>query len=173
MKKRIALFFMMTMVFFHAHIQAQSKPPWVDKPSAVYPDLLYVSAVGSGQDRPRAEAGALGSLTAYFKQSVTSTINLIDTERQANGRSTSDSRMSQSIEAAAALDALIGAEIKNTWHDAQNRTWYAAAVMEKVRCRELYSGELDKTLDAINALIDISGGISFETIRNCQKAQGL
>jgi hypothetical protein len=139
----------------------------------VYPERLYVSAVGSGQERRRAEAGALAALAAYFKQSVTSTVNINDTERQVNGRSISDSRMSMSVEAESALDVLIGAEIKNAWYDAKNKNWYAAAVMEKAKCGELYSGELDKTIDEINALVDISGGISFETIRNCQKAQGL
>jgi hypothetical protein len=81
--------------------------------------------------------------------------------------------MSLSIEAETALDVLIGAEIKNTWHDVKNKNWYAVAVMEKAQCRTLYSAELDKTMDAINALIDISGGVSFETIRNCQKAQDM
>jgi hypothetical protein len=162
---------MMSMVFLY--VRAQDVPAWVNKPSAVYPDRLYVSAVESGRERRGAEADALGSLAAYFKQSVTSTVNINDTERQVNGRSTSDSRMSLSIEAESALDVLIGAEIKNAWHDAKNKNWYAVAVMEKAKCRELYSGELDKTTDEINALVDISGGISFETIRNCQKAQSL
>ncbi|MDR2758896.1 MAG: hypothetical protein LBB78_05910, partial [Spirochaetaceae bacterium] len=119
------------------------------------------------------EAGALGTLAAYFKQSVTSTVTITDTEKQVNGRSTSESRMSLSVEAQAALDALIGAEIKNTWYDGQNKIWYAVAVMEKARCRELYSGELNKNMDAITTLLDVSGEISFEAIRNCQKAQGL
>jgi hypothetical protein len=81
--------------------------------------------------------------------------------------------MSLSVEAAAAVDTLMGAEIKITWLDGQNKTWYAVAVMEKARCRELYSGELDKTMDEITTLLDMSGGISFEAIRNCQNAQGL
>ncbi|MDR2759960.1 MAG: LPP20 family lipoprotein [Spirochaetaceae bacterium] len=171
MKRIDILFFMMSMVFLYAW--AQDVPLWVHKPSALYPESSYVSAVGSGQDRPRAEAGALGTLAAYFKQSVTSTVTITDTERQVNGRSTSDSRMSLSVEAAAAVDTLMGAEIKNTWHDGQNNTWYAVAVMEKARCRELYSGELDTTVDEITTLLDVSGGISFHTIRNCQKAQRL
>jgi hypothetical protein len=155
------------------YVQAQDLPPWVQRPSAVYPESLYVSAAGSGQERQRAEAGALGALAAYFKQSITSTVTITDTESQANGRRASDSRMSLSIEAESALDVLIGAEIKNTWHDAKNKIWYAVAVMEKAPCRTLYSGELDKTIEAINTLVDISGGVSFETIRNCQKAQDM
>jgi hypothetical protein len=168
-KKFAPVVFLVCVGFVHA----QNRPPWVDRPSAVYPDRLYVSAVGSGQDRRRAEASALGTLVAYFKQSVTSTVTINDTERQVNGRSSSDSRMSLSIETEAALDVLIGAEIKNTWNDLRTGGWYAAAVMEKAKCKGLYSRELDKTIGEIHALIDISGGISFETTANCQKAQGI
>jgi hypothetical protein len=169
MKRLPFLFFMIGAGF----VYAQTKPAWVDKPSAVYPDHLYVSAVGIGRDRRRAESAELGSLTAYFKQSVTSTTVIRDSERQANGGSASESLMSQSVEAVAALDTLIGAEIKNTWEDTATGNWYAAAVMEKAKCSGLYSGELDKTIGEINALIDTSLGVSFETIAYCQRAQSI
>jgi hypothetical protein len=45
--------------------------------------------------------------------------------------------------------------------------------MEKAKCRGLYAGELDKTIAGIRTLVDISGGISFETIAKGQKAQSL
>jgi hypothetical protein len=170
-KKIVSLFLMAGMGFLYA--QARDAPLWVNKPSAAYPEHLYVSAVGSGQDRQRAETGALGALAAYFKQSVTSAVTITDTERQMDGRGASDSRMSLSIEAEVTLDALIGAEIKNAWYDGQNKSWYAAAVMEKAACRTLYAGELDKTMEAIKALINISGGIPFETVRNCYKARSI
>jgi hypothetical protein len=152
---------------------AQSKPAWVDNPSAVYPQRVYVSAVGYGADRRAAEHNAIGSLTAFFKQSVSSNISITDRETQVNGRSVSASEMAQSIEASAALDNLIGAEVKSVWNDTKNRLWYAAAVMEKAKCRELYAAELDKALREINALIDTTGGITFETIARCKKAQTL
>jgi hypothetical protein len=152
---------------------AQSKPEWVDNPSAVYPERLYVSAVGYGADRQAAERNAIGSLTAFFKQSVSSSVSITDRETQVNGQSVFTSEMSQSIEAGAALDNLIGAEVKSVWNDTKNRLWYAAAVMEKAKCRELYAAELDKALRDINALIDPAGGITFETIARCKKAQSL
>jgi hypothetical protein len=139
----------------------------------MYPDRQYVSAVGSGPDRLRAEAGALGALAAYFKQSVTSTVTINDTEQEVNGRSSSDSRMSLSIAAEAALEGLSGAEIRNTWNDPGTQSWYAAAVMEKAKCRGLYAGELDKSIEEIRTLIAVSGGISFETAAKGQKAQGI
>jgi hypothetical protein len=170
-KRIISLVFMVSIIC--GFICAQDRPAWIDKSSAVYPDRLYVSAVGSGRERREAEASALGALSSYFKQSVTSIINISDTETQVNGQSTSRSQMSHSIEAASALDTLIGAEIKSAWNDAKNTNWYAVAVMEKAKCGELYSGEIDKSINAVNVLVDTSGDLSFETITNCQKAQGI
>jgi hypothetical protein len=167
-KKRVSFVFFAGIIL--AYAGAQEKPAWVDTPSAVYPQRLYVSAVGSGRDRRGAETAALGNLTSYFKQSISSEINIKDTERQANGRSVSESQMSQSIAAVSALDSLIGAEIKSAWNDAKTGSWFAVAVMEKAKCVRLYAGELDKAIDEINALIDISDGVSFETISRCQKA---
>jgi hypothetical protein len=43
--------------------------------------------------------------------------------------------------------------------------------MEKAKCARLYAGELDKAIGEVNALINISDGVSFETISRCQKAE--
>jgi hypothetical protein len=152
------------------NLNAQDKPAWVDKPSTAYPEKLFVSAVGAGDSRQVAESNAKAALTAYFRQSVSSKVNISDTERQVNGSSVSESNMSQTIESVAALDNLIGAEIKNTWNDRRNNTWYAVAAMDKSVCAKLYTTELNKTISEINTLIDISEGVSLETIAKCQKA---
>jgi predicted fused transcriptional regulator/phosphomethylpyrimidine kinase len=169
--KKLCLFIALFSVGLAA--SAQSKPAWVDNPSAAYPARLYVSAVGYGANRQAAESNAVGSLTAFFKQSVSSSVRITDRETQVNGQSVSASDMSQSIEASAALDSLIGAEIKAVWNDTQNRLWYAAVVMEKAKCRGLYAAELDKAVREINALTDLSGGVAFETIARCKKARSL
>jgi hypothetical protein len=152
---------------------AQSKPAWVDNPSAAYPEQRYVSAVGYGAGREAAERNAVASLTAFFKQSVTSRVSIVDSEAQSGGRSVSRSFMSQSIEASAALDKLIGAEIKNTWNDAKNGLWYAVAVMDKSKCQKQYAALLDTAVAEIAALIDLSDGVAFASIARCRKAQGL
>ncbi|MDR1230065.1 MAG: LPP20 family lipoprotein [Spirochaetaceae bacterium] len=152
---------------------AQNKPAWVDNPSAEYSAQLYVTAVGPGADRQAAERSAIGSLTAFFKQSVRSSVSVTDRETQTGGRSVSTSEMAQSIEASAALDSLIGAEIKAVWNDTRNRLWYAVAVMDKAKCRGLYAAELDKAVREINTLANVSGGVTFETIARCKRAQSL
>jgi hypothetical protein len=152
---------------------AQNKPAWVDRPSSVYPEGLYVSATGAGPDRQSAERNAVVALTAFFKQSVTSRVSIVDTERQVNGSSFSESNMIQSVEAAAALDDLMGAEIKEAWNDTKNHMWYAAAVMDKNRCGILYASELDKTMAEIRSLIAMPEGVTFEAVSQCRRAQEL
>ncbi|MDR2701845.1 MAG: LPP20 family lipoprotein, partial [Spirochaetaceae bacterium] len=156
-------------------LHAQDRPAWVNNPSAVYPDTLYVSAVGGGRDRQTAENGAKAALVSYFRQSVSSRITIIDSEQQSGGRAVrSASDMSMSIEAAAALDALIGVEIKAAWNDAKGKTgWWAVAVMEKAQGRERYTAELNKTVNEISRLINITGGVSFNTLAKCRTAREL
>jgi hypothetical protein len=165
------------MAFFtfagFASTLAQSKPAWVESPSSVYPDRLYVSAVGAGPDRQSAERNAIAALTAFFRQSVTSRVIVVDSERQVNGASFSKSNMSQSIEASAALDSLIGAEIRETWNDTENHVWYAAAAMDRNKCAGLYAAELDKTVNEVKSLTAMPGGPTFESAARCKLAREL
>jgi len=149
------------------------RPAWVDRPSAVYPDSLYVSASGGGRTREAAENSAKGALVSYFKQSVSSRVSIEDTEVQAGGRTVqSTTATSMSTEATAALDALIGVEIKGTWNDARSG-WWAVAVMEKAQGRERYTVELNKVVGEVNLLSDISGGVTFDSIARCRSARKL
>jgi len=154
--------------------QSTPAPVWVDNPSSVYPNALFVSAVGGDKNRNAAENSAKAKLVSFFRQSVSSRITITDTEQQAGGRTVSTtSDMSLSIEAEAALDALIGVEIKTTWNDAGRKTWWAVAVMEKAQGRERYTAELNKTVNEINLLINVADGVSFNTLKKCRSAREL
>jgi hypothetical protein len=82
----------------------------------------------------------------------------------------SESRMSQSIEASSALDALIGAEIKTTWNDTKSNSWYALAVMEKTLCAGLYTGELNKAMSLRGA--ELRGILSAALVQTEARSQG-
>jgi len=150
----------------------EPRPDWVDRPSAVYPDALYVSASGGGKNREAAENSAKSALISYFKQSVSSRITIEDLDVQEKGRSVrSTTSASMSIEATSALDALIGVEIKNVWNDKSD--WWAVAVMDKAQGRTRYTAELNKVIGEINLLSDISGGVGFDSIAKCRSARKL
>ena len=171
--KKIAVFALF-YGFFTGMLPAQNKPAWVDRPSAVYPDNLFVSAVGGGQDRAAAENSAKASLVSYFKQSVSSRISIQDRVKQVGETVQSSSDMSLSIEAESTLDTLIGVEIRETWNDKRGKTgWWAVAVLEKRRGRELYSAEFNKVINEITLLSAVSGEISLVTITKCRNAKAL
>ncbi|MDR0584135.1 MAG: LPP20 family lipoprotein [Treponema sp.] len=161
------------MIGEFAALNAQTKPAWVNNPSAVYSSQLYVSATGAGAGRQDAGRNAIAALTSFFKQSVSSRVSIIDRERQVDGSSASESNMSQSIESSAMLDNLMGAEIREAWNDTVNRIWYAVAVMEKDKCTGLYNAELDKIAGEIESLIAAPEGITFEAIPRCKRAREL
>ena len=170
MKKHLVYIFLACLLV--QSLYAGGKPEWVSKPSAVYPDSRYVSAVGGGQNRAAAENSAVAALAGYFRQSVSSRTSITERESQVNSRSASRFEFYQSIETAAALDSLIGVEIRGVWNDKRGGSgWWAIAVMEKARGRERYTAELDAEIAEINRLSDIAGGVSFETISRCRTAQ--
>jgi len=172
MLKKSLLFTALWALAAAGGLGAQSKPAWAGK-IGVDAGAAALSAVSTGPDQKQAEGAALGALTAYFKQSITSSITLRDEERQEGGRTTSlVQEASQTIEAVAALDSLIGVETE-AWQDAKAKTWYAKAEMNKTKCALSYLGEISKTVAAARALIDVSGGVALETIAKCREAQAL
>jgi hypothetical protein len=169
MVKKKGLFFLFVFICFSCLSLGAQEPAWVKRPASVYPEARFVSAVGTSSERAQAETAALGLLSSFFKQSISNTIIMRESQRQEGGRTLEQSENYQSLEAISALDSLIGAEVKETYNDRQGRTWYAVVVMEKAKCAPLYLGELNRKVSEVNTLI--GGDITFETISRCQKAQ--
>jgi len=173
-KRNIGIF---CFVFLTAAVFAQGKndkPAWVDNPSAVYPEALYMTETGGGKTRDQAENAAKGALVSYFSQSIESKVTIVDTDIQIGRNTIQSSTAKLSIEAQAALDKLMGVSIKATWNDTKKKTgWHALAVMEKAQGRENYTAELNKAVAEINLLTDVSKGISFDMISRCKTAKGI
>ena len=114
-----ALILVFAGCFLCAFLNAQNKPAWVDRPYAVFPERLYVSARANGGDMVAAESNAKGALIAYFRQSISTQTRITDRGSQQNGRAVSSTEIYQLTEAVVALDSLVGLEIKDTWNTAQ------------------------------------------------------
>lgn len=134
-------------------------PEWVYAPGSVYSEDRYISAVGYGTDRESAEKNALGSLVAIFGQSVAGetmasyryteavTGGLIDMQE--------DSEINSAVKTSFSMNTLIGAEIKDRWFDGKT-TYYAIAVMDKIKSALLYSELIESNLRVIQNLTVIS-----------------
>jgi hypothetical protein len=111
-----------------------------------------------GSSQAQADQQALASLISYFSQKVQAELNLVERESQttANGRTQSSNslQVENSVQTAASMDKLIGAEIKERSDD--GRTYYALAALEKQSAVLSYSDLLASNQRQIDQLLDIS-----------------
>ncbi|MDR0539098.1 MAG: LPP20 family lipoprotein [Spirochaetaceae bacterium] len=157
-------------IHFLLPVSVYGKPAWIDSPSSTYSEHAYLAAAGGGKSRAAAENAAKINLAAIFKQSVSGTVTITDTEHQRGGKTVLNSNVySQIIETATALDTLIGVEIKETWNGGKDG-WWALAVMDKARGCERYTGELNKIINEIERLVP-DGLPALETVKHCDKAR--
>jgi hypothetical protein len=111
-----------------------------------------------GSSQIQADQQALANLVSYFSQKVQAELTLVERESQttANGRtqSSNSSQVQNSIQTAASMDKLIGAEIKERSDD--GKTYYALAALEKHSGARSYSDLLASNQRQIDQLIDLS-----------------
>ncbi|MDR3303405.1 MAG: LPP20 family lipoprotein [Treponema sp.] len=136
---------------------ASARPDWVDGTASNYPDSRFVTGVGTGNDRDAADKQALTALISYFSQKVEAEMDSIEraSETTVNGRTqTSDStQVQQHIQVSAAMDNLMGADIKERW--SEGRSCYALAVLEKAQAAQLYGDRYASNEEMIAALTDL------------------
>jgi hypothetical protein len=167
------------VVYVLAASTKPDRPAWVNKPDAVYNKNQYLSAVGHGNSRRQAESNAYVNLTGLFGQSVKSNIQSVETYREniQNGIvDISDSQeVLESIELSSSMDSLVGAAIDAVWLDETQRIYYAVAIMEKTKCREIYASLLDANNALIQKLTNLSGAdkMSFDAIEKYNLAANI
>jgi len=99
--------------------------------------------VGHATDRTMAERNAFASLVAIFGQSIYADQVITNTYQEAIRSGvvtgwTDDIAMQNTIRTSTSMDTLVGAEIREVWFDSRG-TYFAAAVMEKVKAAQLYT----------------------------------
>ena len=136
------------------------RPPWVVDVDSVYPRARYAAAVGFAGDRTTAERNALAALTAFFGQTVEVERTTAASYQQAVVNGVLDgwldtAEMRTNIRVTAEMDNLMGVEIKEVWFDSRD-TYYAVAVMEKVKAVQIYSKLIQANLNVINNLVTMT-----------------
>ena len=165
-RKAILAAILLGAAIFSAGAKSKSKekeqsgkkiPDWTNNPGKYYPSSQYFSGVGSGSSRSDAEMKAVTELAAVFGQNVQSNSAASSRMTQFIGNdntalTTSDSEISQSVKNKIAHDNLIGIEIKESFHDDKNNTWYVIAVMDKPKVTEAYRSMISKNEAQIKLL---------------------
>ena len=172
------LFSLLVLIFSCASSPNNSeKPIWVDSIDSAFSRSYFVAAVGHSSDREMAEKNAFANLASYFGQSIQSDQTIINTYQEAvkNGISAGwvdNIALRNIITTSASMDTLVGAEIREVWHDTKGNVFYAVAVMEKAKIIKLYTDMILANLDMIKNLTSMNQAekISLEGISRYQFA---
>ena len=138
--------------------QEPQTPEWVRDPYLKYDRNANVAAIGSGSSREAAEKSAFGNLVAIFGQSIQVDERVSTSYDQVVRNGALDdwsegTAINNVISTSASLDSLVGAEIGEVWGD--NREYYAVAVLNKAKARQIYSGLIASNQTIINNLVNI------------------
>jgi len=134
-------------------------PPWVNSPYSIYNELQYIARTGFASTADEAEKAALANLTAYFGVSIsdTQTINNVYIEAVRNGAAaqwSDTTSMQRTISTSSSLDALVGAEVHDTWYDGKG-TYYALALMDRARTAVIYNDMIRSNRTTIDNLVNM------------------
>ena len=141
-------------------ILSLERPVWVDSPEMAYNRNQYIIGRGQGTSQDLAERNALANLTAFFGQSVQVDQTITNTYFEAvrSGVTTDwidDFSMQNTVRTRTTMDALIGAEIREIWHDTRGNTFYALAVMDRATTAQIYADMIRANQVMIGNLINI------------------
>jgi len=141
-------------------VNSSKAPEWVTSVNNVYPKTQYVAATGFGETRAKAEESALTALVTFFGQTIQVETIVASSYKQAVTSGVisgwvDTTESNTNIKTSAAMDNLLGAEIKEVWFDSRG-TYYAVAVMEKARSARIYNELIQANLNIINNLVTMT-----------------
>ena len=131
----MALLLLASLVFL-GDAAASAKPDWVDGKSRKYPDLLYLTGVGSGDDRKSAEDAAYAAVSRIFQAEIDSRTRdwerYTQTDLRGKTKTTRDIQLEQ-ITQVATKKVLEEVSIAEVWTDEHEKRSYALAVLDRDR----------------------------------------
>jgi len=131
-----------------ASLSTGTSPRWLDALyDNQYSEDTYLCAVGSGSSREKAVDAALSSLSQVFNsqvRSVTTVLSLSTANKDEMGemKFTEQSQMMDQGSVTSSTDRIVGAQVVNTYVDANARSYVRVALHRK-RTAELYQKEID------------------------------
>jgi type II secretory pathway pseudopilin PulG len=146
-KVRVLLACILLSLAMVSALAASTLPAWVTDPKSVYPEALYLSAVGSGRDLQTAEKNAIAAIAAYFETRVSAQITLSDSESSitTDKGSTTDLKSDFTREISTSANAEVQySQTATTWQDPSTKEFYALVIVDRDKAAGLY---LDRILE--------------------------
>jgi hypothetical protein len=139
--------FILLMAACAAARAAERKPDWIDRESGRWPREMYVTGVGSADERAVAEDRARADLARVFTSHVSSALNATASEddiRTDRGNAHSE-RITVVDETRSTTDKVLeGVEIAEVWLDTASRQTYALAVLDRQQAAARIEAKLDE-----------------------------
>jgi hypothetical protein len=137
---------------------ALKAPEWMTGTSKKYPSDKYLIGVGIGSDLDAARASARAEIAKIFQTRIIQSSQEITKERSAQGGGDAGFAAEASNELTTRTstdDVLQGTEIPETYQDTKKNSYYALAVLDKVKMRQSLSrdmADLEETVESQVAL---------------------
>ena len=143
-------------LFISACSSADKQPQWLDNPSADYPQVEYLSAIGEADKRARAADRALANLAKIFEVAIKE--NSMDFS-SSKTLSSMDSSLTTNEQQAAryvsteARQVLEGARVVEYWQGEEGQ-FHALAILDKPEAAKRFSQQINSIDRDVNQLVD-------------------
>ena len=161
MKKTILLSIILILILScaaHASKRKSSIPEWLKNPKAVYPEQMYLTAIGEGDSRNDAENMAAGNLARIFESNIKAeqTVNQRYMELTKNNKTDfeeqTDVTKSVNIQS---QQTLFNIQFGESYTDDVGRV-SAIAYLNRMKTAEIYENKINKNAGRIDYFIGLS-----------------
>lgn len=152
---RFVSLLMMLLMLFPALTMAKSskkKPKWVDSPKSVYPESMYLSAVGSGNSRTDAENNAAANLAKIFRSEISASTSYQERYREIvspKKTDTSTETKTQKNVQVKTSQNLLNVEIGQTWTEPKTFRVYAVAYIHRLKTADILEQQIEENSQRI------------------------
>ncbi len=154
MRKTILWLLILSCVLLVA--KKNEEPEWLNNPKSIYPDAMYLSALGEGDTRLAAENDAAGNLSRVFESRIkvdqTYRERYQELTRGATTEAQSLSEMDRNV-GVQAEQTLFNIQFGESYSDKTGRV-HVIAYLDRLRTGEIYNSKIEENANQINWYLD-------------------
>lgn len=140
------------------------KPDWIDGSSKKYSEQSYLIGVGVAKNIDDARTQARAEIIKIFKVQIAQSAKAVEKEKSiksGNANTNITGEIASSLETKTFTEgALEGVTIPETWFDEDKKTYYALAVLDKVKARMSLANRISEAEEKIQSQLTIAENAS-------------
>ena len=135
--KKILLF--MFFVTFSLVAKSPKIPEWVTDKNAVYPEIKYLSQIGTAKDKEKSKTEALAAISRYLKTTVESHLSttFTATDNKENVSVVDETKISSDME-------LFGVQFTEPHYIRKEKKWYCVAFIDRAQAWVQYQPQIEQ-----------------------------